>query len=355
MFTLTYCGESFDATENGSPQDIPFEQSSAGAAAAFCSAFERCSEQTYKLYWGGEDCEQIVTQQLDNGTYTVIEESLNAGRATYHGDRAQACHNAVEALGCGALLSNYLDECEQAFAGTIAAGGECWGDVECIGDLICTVKTACPGTCSARGSSGAACMANLHCQDGLLCHLVTGTCTAPKNNGEPCGGADQAQCAPPLLCVGGDPKKGIAGTCQPPEEVLVGALGDDCDILNGPLCQYGLHCAVVNYVLPDTLVSECVNSASSGTACHPAIPDMCPTDEHCDVPTSSINGTCRSLPSAGAACVETYDKRCQPYHRCVDDVCRAFEKNGGNCTDSAVCYSGSCNNGSCGAYDLCAD
>ncbi len=347
------CDGSTDVPLGNGGTPIPIEDMPQKIAAAICAAFEECLGDFHGLMMGDEDCQQLIENGFANGAYQTMLEAIDAGTASYHGDKAQACLDALAALGCDAMVSHSIPECDEVFVGTVAEGGDCTYGIECVGDLFCKIEAACPGTCSSRGGNGADCEDDDHCQDGMFCDEGTSTCASPVVQGASCGGSSGDECAPGLMCAGEDEDGGTPGTCSTPAEVFVGEVGDSCDLMEGLWCQLGAYCAIVDFVAPDTLVSECVAAADSGGSCHPAAPDMCPAGEYCDVPDQSLDGSCQPLPQAGEACGGSWSKQCELYHRCVNDLCYALEENGGSCTDDEICYSDSCNSGTCGPYDPC--
>ncbi len=348
---LGSCDGSTDVDDRGTP--IPFEDIPEKVAEAICAAYEDCLGDFMDLTMGGEDCVTVAERRFTNGSLEPLLDAIDAGTATYDGHQAQACLDALAALGCDALVSNSLPECEEAFAGSVAEGGDCTYDVECVGDLFCEIDGSCPGTCTARGGTGTGCDEDEHCQDGLRCDEGTSSCVSPAVQGGSCGGSSGNECTPGLLCLGEDEETGTPGTCSLATEVLVGEVGDSCNIMTGPWCQTGAHCAVISFELPDTLVTECVAAADSGGSCHLAAPDMCPAGQFCEVAAQSTDGNCELLPQAGEACADSWTKQCDLYHRCINGTCHALEDNGGSCVDDEVCYSDSCNGGVCGPYDPC--
>lgn len=344
-----------DSTEvdPGQGSTIPFDDMPQKVAEALCAAYEACLGDFASVSLGGEDCQVLFEGGFASDAFEQMQAAVDGGTATYHGDQAQACLDALEALGCDALLANSLPECEAAFEGTVSAGGDCSYDVECVDDLYCSIDGSCPGTCTARGGSGADCDDDGHCQDGLYCEGDTSNCKSPAGAGDDCGEAAEAECAPGLMCLGEDGQEGIPGSCSSPTEVFVGQVGDSCDIFTGPWCEAGAHCAVVEVAGPGSLVFECVATAASGGDCHPAAPDMCTASEFCDVPAQSIDGTCTAIPQDGEPCADSWTKKCDLYHRCVNGTCHGMEENGGTCVADEVCYSSNCDGGVCGPHDPC--
>jgi len=359
LVALLACGLAASACEDSTEVDpgqgatVPFEDMPEKVAEALCAAYQECLGDYASFSLGGEDCEELFEKAFASDGYEQMKAAQDAGTATYHGDKAQACLDALAALGCDALIANSVPECDEAFAGTVDAGGDCTYDVECVGDLYCLIDGSCPGTCTAPGGTGADCDGDDQCEAGLYCEGDTSSCQTPAGAGDDCGEAAEAECAPGLLCIGEDEDQGTPGSCMSTSQVLVGQVGDGCDLFAGPWCEMGAHCAVIDFTGPGQLTMECVATADSGGDCHPAGPDMCPTGEFCEVPMQSIDGTCMALPGDGEPCADSWTKGCEAYHRCVDDVCEALQDNGGSCTDDDVCHSGHCNGGTCGPYDPC--
>lgn len=303
------------------------------------------------------DCESQFGAMYDEAQLPRYQAAIDAGTILYHGDRAQACLDEIEAAGCGALDRVAVPSCEATLEGTIASGGACSINEECAGDAYCqTSAMTCGGTCQAQAGAGAVCDGDDACQPGLKC--FDGACRTPAGAGAPCEGSDGVGCAGGLVCIGamdappgGEP---VAGECMAITDAQTEALGATCDIQGGPFCQPGLTCALTG-VAGTTPVFECVGASSSGGTCNLGFPDPCPTGEYCDAMPfmmgGSFEGTCQALPGGGEACM---DGRCAPGHTCDGtSTCRAIQHVGGACGSSSECYSGVCEGGTCVEGALC--
>jgi hypothetical protein len=230
-------------------------------------------------------------------------------------------------------------------------------NAECAGsDTYCKSSGTCPGTCANREQAGTDCEYDDQCAMGLKCSKDTNKCFKPAKAGEACGGGGTApDCGDNTFCVGSEDQGQVPGTCQFTDDAFSGKEGDDCYFGGKPLCTSDLRC-IIQSVDPGTgtIVAKCGQVVASGAACKVAIPDVCPTDEYCNVPQNMLDGTCTAKPKSGEACVMAFDNQvCAPGLRCDGGTCKPRQHLGAACVGDDVCYSGSCVNGGCASTGSC--
>jgi hypothetical protein len=342
--------------------EIPLEDAPKAYATAYCAVLERCEGFLYDLITAYEDCETITEERLRQGGLDALTEAVDDGRVEYHGDRMQACVNAVVTRPCNLLTTRGIPECEDAMTGTAAKGDGCGLNEECEGSLICETNGTCPGACVERYSAGKPCSADDECADELVCSNVTKHCAKPAAEGEPCEGGVEVQCEPGFFCGGADAGKMQPGACVPVENVKLGGQGAACDPGGGALCQSGLSCVLTGFE-SGALKWECRTPSVANGNCGVGLPEDCAGGQYCpltslDIVAGTFTATCTVLPAPGDACATRplggLMPACEPYARCGGDgKCNAFRDLGESCTDDAVCYSGHCADGACEPAHAC--
>ena len=367
------CGSTSDNGLNGPVDDAgdagetgpTLAELPAKVATAQCAALTACVGPLVDLFLGGSDCEARVKKQIDNSDISQWQAALDAGKATYHPSKAQACIDTFANGGCAALSSRDPDACVAAFDGTVTLGGACTYSFECTGLAFCKADATCPGVCSARLTVGQTCKVDDDCQDGLSCDKDSKLCTQRGGLNEVCKGPTAPDCATGLMCYGSDDQKSppVAGTCKAVSTVFAGAEGASCsfDGKSGPLCATGLMCAFQSADQAG-LHASCVKPVASGAACKASIPSMCPKGEYCDAPKYSgsgpltLDGHCVALPTDGQACAQALaaTDACAPDTVCDSaGTCHAIAANGAACTFDDACWSASCQSGKCQAHTAC--
>jgi hypothetical protein len=246
-----------------------------------------------------------------------VQASVAAGRASYDGEAAGACIDAVAALSCAAL-SRDLAACDDVFTGTLVDGATCWFNFECASDRCVKVqcdRQCCTGVCMPRSGEGAACQSAIDCAPGLICQGEGGglpsTCHRRVAAGEDC--MTSADCGPDAYCsiVFGPSDIPEGGTC-----LQTAAPGLACDgSFPDESCQ-----GVDEFCDPDT--QRCVARAAVGAACdtlHAGLSfrgDTCRFEAYCDF---SGDRTCRDWPAAGMPC---QNELCARGYQCdTNDMC----------------------------------
>jgi hypothetical protein len=325
-----------------------FDEAPAKYAAAFCAAYQNCMGSTFlSMFLGGSDCVDHVTQQLENGTFALIQQKITAGTIKYDGTKAQACFDAISSLTCDGLLQRDQPACLAALDGVVALGGDCELTEECAGSAICRSSTGtCPGKCVALLSAGQACAADGDCASGLQCSSETNLCVKPAAVGEHCE-YGSPPCATGLLCLGKDDANQAPGVCRSIADAFSAAAGAPCDLVAGALCGPGVSCVADHIDLSALkVVWTCVTKGAyiAGGACKPGFPEACAAGYYCLTGTgaAALDGICTAVPDAKQACGTGFGAQCKSGAVCVDGICQNYAANGVSCTGNGMCYSGYC-------------
>jgi len=118
--------------------------------------------------------------------------------------------------------------------GSVNVGGDCSGSFRlCMPELLCSEGTCIEfetrkagEACAFLNADARACEAGTTCVDPMPGSSVMGVCGPARKEGESCtylraanafgSGTPSLECAPGLVCVGGDETFTKMGTCQPP-------------------------------------------------------------------------------------------------------------------------------------------
>jgi len=217
LLTVAGCGSS---SSSGSGASVKIADYAGNAAIASCHRIFTCCDATELSdnagAWGASeaDCVTMMTASGSDGI-AMLQPGIDAGKITYHGDRAAKCIENIAALSCANWGVNfnarYVPDCAQAFDGTVATGAACTRDEECTSGF-CSVSV-----CTARGKVGDACTAPTACEDGLYCPVSAGDhCVAIAKVGAACevsvacennscvipDGQTSGTCGTPFMCNG---------------------------------------------------------------------------------------------------------------------------------------------------------
>ena len=207
--------------DSGGGPGLPASQLGAQYASAFCRKAFTCCDTTElpshtPTMVDEATCRTMVAAAID-AEVADNEPSVAAGRAVYHGDRAQRCLDALNALPCEQWgYDDELDrfpDCVTVFTGTLAPGTPCEHSVDCAGGHCNLVDG-----CIADGKLGQACEIG-SCLPELVCHVsatsAAATCGDLLPDGSPClysnecfsqvcamNAAGDPVCTPPTMCNG---------------------------------------------------------------------------------------------------------------------------------------------------------
>ncbi len=150
---LAACGGSssdFTASSTISLAQLPAE-----LGKALCQAEQACNPFFYQVAFSNADCASSLAEQLQQASFTQIQNAVTAKLANYDGLKAASCVSAVANGGCSVLDNNLPAVCREALSGTVATGGECDIDAECSGVARCQITGEhVPGQLRAAGLGG---------------------------------------------------------------------------------------------------------------------------------------------------------------------------------------------------------
>ncbi len=268
---------------------IPIDDLGARFGAAYCVREANCA--------GGpapSACEASISI-ANSPVFEALVAAVHRGTVLYDAAQARECVDALASSCIEGLGSP--PSCDEAFRGTVAAGGTCHLGEECVsGSCVGACDDACcAGTCGAdeaRVVVGGDCSGGGNCVNGAFCKDGV-KCTAQLALGAACIGNDQ--CRSPGHC---EIASGSAGTCiGPPAE--------------GASCSNALGClSMDDYCEPVTLV--CAKRKPVGAACND-------TGDECQQAASCRNGVCWLAPTLGKPC----DTSCFGSLVCAQGTCVA--------------------------------
>ena len=207
----------------GGGAPIPFDQFDAQFIAVYCHKTFACCDT-------GEIAAidpTIVDEATCEASFSAMaamhpapgKALVDAGLATYHGDRARTCLDAVIVLPCimwgGPSSKTPIPQCDGVIEGTLPAGSACGTSAECASDY-CGNDNAGGLACAAPVMLGESCEF-APCVSGLAC-------VSNPSSGGPrmCGHAfpDGSACAYDPDCTSGlcatDAASGLSGACSRP-------------------------------------------------------------------------------------------------------------------------------------------
>jgi hypothetical protein len=266
------------------PGPIPLDALRDELTNARCTWLARCGYTPDQ-----KTCE--ATEGDSDETLQLLADAV-LGRVTYDPAAARACVEALRARTCDDQTASRtaIDEaCGGMFVGTVADGGPCLLHEECTGGLcdtsMCMGDACCLGTCKqepAPAAIGADC-SSTPCVAGAYCGN-TGpngeppTCSALKDNGQPCDKIDACKDGQRCDVGGSDPKCFVlsknGGSCNPN--------------LEQPCLEFDDYC--------DPADSKCKQLPGAGAPCAPG--DKCLVHAYCST------GTCKARPGIGEACMD---------------------------------------------------
>jgi len=291
----------------------------AQAAQALCDWEVRCG-----LFADQTSCLMYGQTQIGSG----LQQLIDSGKATFDGDAAQACLDAIASTSCDVTQMGVRVEpsaCLHYVDGTVATGSACEQNAECQSGACAIAdcgSACCTGSCiaaQAPAGSGEPCVTR-PCDTGLTCDQTSGTCVPLGGSGAGCGLPDQ--CAYGLGCAGGmcKPLPAVGEMCP---DGLCADLGAVCNAagtcvmygLPGAPCEIDQDCSP--YATCDVAMGKCTALPTLGQTCETA----CSDGSYCNVPDGGSGvGTCTAPAPDGAPC--TRDPQCAS-HYCGDTGCQA--------------------------------
>jgi len=346
------CGGS----SSGGGESTPLADAPTKLASAFCDVFDQCLGEAAAFSPLGQDCAGSLTKQIEQSDFSLLQGRIDAGTVQYDGTKVSGCADAIRSAGCTVFSNRLSTLCPGVLTGTVDPGGACVLSGECKTGSFCRTDQACPGTCTALRSAGQDCVKSDDCQDTLICSDRTKKCVKPSGSGDPCEGSSGPPCTTGLVCKGASGT--TPGTCISPSAAFGAASGAACDPTSGTFCQQGLGCALIGVTAAGAQF-QC-EAPTSGGACHVAYPEACPSDQYCELPGSSVDGTCKPLPGDGQPCAKhvpsdpnSTDTLCATGAVCVQGTCHTMKNLGESCSIDDECYSTACDAGGC-APSKCA-
>lgn len=300
------CGGSSSSISGDGPVT---DQTLQAVAGSFCDRIAACYGDFFVKALIGEvaTCKSRLGQEL-------VASAKGPGVQLQDAE-AQRCKSAVDAAGCGILLSDGIPECD--FRGTLAAGAACSGDSQCMsGACFVEEKTAC-GKCGTRAAEGADCT-SAKCERGLTCNSSK-KCVKRVAEGGACDTA--TVCEVPLSCIGGKCGKGLASgaACKN------GQNQTPCDTTSGLYCKPPTATTQDGTCTPFTLVAA---GQACGLTVQPVDYAFCEKSQ-CVGASGTTKGTCQVYLADGASCDASKAPDCQFPAKCRSGKCALL--------DPAVC------------------
>jgi hypothetical protein len=180
-----------------------------------CNQQEIAQMESSLKFQGEGGCRSYFSGSLETYLVTPMKNALAAGRGQYDADKAAACLEAYEKLGCTGSnqTSNFFDECDNPYQGLGAAGAECVNSLECQLGTYCSTNTK---KCTAFAGENQACQTKSepYCGAGLFCDATSSSCVKQKTENSAC--QDNTECQVGLVC------DETGKTCTKPAPVCTG-------------------------------------------------------------------------------------------------------------------------------------
>ncbi len=292
---------------------------------ALCSAVYDCPQKQPPLvvqfgspFGDKATCMDHVVQVFHLRNEPTMGPAVAHGWADFNADKAAACLDALQQLGCAAQsdITRLLNSapCSEVYTPKQALGDDCNRDDVCISHNCHRDSAYCTGVClAAQGTagSGESCDST-PCESTLVCvPLADGTTRDcldlhSRQEGDTC--APNGSCADGLVC-------GLANKCiRPPNYV---GEGSTCN-LSDTFCNPGLICDGVHST-GTGVEGTCAPPHAEGEPCPSAL--ACQYNLLCKVPTGGTAGVCTP-------------------HAVIHDPC----SRDADCQDGLVCHGGVCSN-----------
>jgi hypothetical protein len=259
---------------------------------------------------GAPDLDACRASEQPPTVIVRLVASVKAGRAVYHADRMADCLARTRASDCTLSQASTTSAiCDEAFEGTVAAGGPCSANGECRSRSCFNEGSGNPCACGLSQPKnvppGGTCKSSGDCAGAATCG-PGGICASLPGEGEAC--PTGTACLPPLLCAAGTCRRapGPGEACDPAAGIPCDRVDDGCDPTTHtcqPYADVGEPCGAAAGGAPGP---GCVAYAScDGAVCQqrpalgePCMGAFCIGELLCD-PVTSV---CVVLPSLPAGC-----------------------------------------------------
>lgn len=334
------------ASNSGPPLTV--DEYLAAARDAMCNRFVQCGEIESL-----DVCKATGLSELNSlPAIASVRAAFATGRATFDGNKARACVDALVAQGCDneAAASRATPRvCLQVARGTVPMNQPCAVNEECVTQFCSPVDATCDqgcclGSCGIdvplNGGEGEMCVF-FTCGDGLYCDQeVDYKCRRLLPAGAHCSRATTArsyeECDYGYMCRLDSPS---SGTCVP-----VPGLGEPCTSI----------CRDVGTVCHPT-ARICVPVSKAGDSCAQGqYSPLCGSFNQCDA-----SGHCAPPAPVGAPCTSlcpSPNQYCAPAAGTTSTrTCQLLADDGEPCDADVHCASGHCDTtaGTCVPGNAC--
>ncbi len=339
-------GEGDGSPDAGAGGGLPLELACLTLNGQRCDYLQRCG-----LIAPGEashgDCMDLLGATACGPT--LWPARVKKGTLSYHAGSALQCADDYLTRACESWREQPA-ACGEITSAAVALGGKCYGggptecrSGTCTGGTcpricrepggpgeLCEVDADCRaahyckplvsgrgvGSCTAVGTSRAACAGDAQCVDGHFCNWLQ-RCERYAVEGESC---QQSTCAAAYWC------NASAGRVCSPRVEAGGSCSTDAQCLSALRCD-----------------PESKTCASPGPVVTRAEGDPCTVALECAEPLTCVpgadGGSCGPRQDEGAAC--TSDRDCSLFSRCVDATCTRLPRPGEPCA-ALGCLYGTC-------------
>jgi hypothetical protein len=303
--------------------------------AAFCTDQLGVEAEHLSVCTGGPAA-AWYTNLTANNACTKLEAAVTAGRVKFDASQTHACLEAYAKFTCAdGDDQGQPSECKAVLAGTVAANGTCYADVDCSGTDYCAgideAAGDCGGKCTARVAAGKTCKLGDQCVAGYTCYRAAST----KD-----GGA-ALECNKTPTFIPGATKGASCGYDKSTKKTVTCEQGLSCNLttgvcvttvkLGGACTDGASECEL--YTACDPTTKKCAQFPGAGGDCgYSSGQDVigCLGQTYCKPSaTNALVGSCADKEASGAACAA--DEQCASGH------CTKKSKDAGTGTCSAPC------------------
>jgi hypothetical protein len=316
------------SAQGGAPLDLAAAQAACEAAIQIqCTRTVECEPEVGDTYL--KECLDLKSQ---------CPGRFFSPGSGYSVDSLAACTEAWKTFACDALNMGKTPDCIQL--GTRKAGEPCHFRGQCASGVCSATDPATCGVCVPMVASGAACVDEEQCPRAELCEF--GYCVQRQYwadslpDGTPClyDGHCQGLCAE---------------TAEGPRCVPLPAEGAAC-VTVAPTAQGVRRCAGGQHCSKDDI---CVADAIDGSCNADILP--CAGNQYCDGPGGLAPGQCHPSLMPGSACDPAIPDICGENDHCLCEdasckshICTRYVRVDGSCSKGVLCAAGlECVNGAC--------